>query len=320
MRFRILGRTGLKVSEIGFGCWAIGGNAYGPVRDEDSLGALEASYAAGVNLFDTADVYGEGHSELLLGRFLKDKPRDGIVLATKGGWDFTSGAHRKNFSPDYLRRACEQSLERLGTDHVDLYQLHNPSLELIRSGDAVSTVERLKKEGKVRAIGISVHTEAEALAALADERVGSLQLIFNILDQRMAANVFAGAARRSTGLIVREPLASGLLTGKYPPGHEFPKNDHRRRWDAEKREWDWERVQILRKATGWSNDALVQGALEFVLSFSEVSSAIPGAKTKEQITAGLRASFSPRLAVDDITLLKKIYADNAVFRKGLLPR
>src|SRR3989338_6154403 len=131
MNFRELGRTGLRVSEIGFGAWAIGGSGYGITKDEESLDALEAAWEHGVNFFDTADTYGHGHSEELLAKFLKTKPRQDFVLATKGGWDFYHGGSKKNFDPAYIRFACEQSLKRLGLETIDLYQLHNPSRELI---------------------------------------------------------------------------------------------------------------------------------------------------------------------------------------------
>ena len=168
MKERRLGRTGLRISEIGFGCWPIGGGSYGPVRDENSLDALEVAWDSGVNFFDTADVYGEGHAEELLSRFLKEKSRDRIVIATKAGWDFYHGAHKKDFSPAYLRSACEKSLRRLGVEAIDLFQLHNPSLETIQRKDTVTALELLRKEGKIRFIGISVHTEVEAFAALQD--------------------------------------------------------------------------------------------------------------------------------------------------------
>jgi aryl-alcohol dehydrogenase-like predicted oxidoreductase len=342
MRMRRLGKTGLDVSEVGFGCWAIGGNAYGKVDDRESLEALETAWSGGVNFFDTADTYGEGHSESLLAKFLKGKPRDQVLIATKAGWDFypedlkqccaTADSrprnlvgHRKNFDSDYLRFACEQSLERLGVDHIDLYQLHNPTLEQIRSGDPVSALETLKREGKIRAIGISVHREEEALAAIEDPRVESLQVIFNILDQRMAEHVFAEAEKRNVGMIAREPLASGLLTGKYPPGHEFPKTDHRRRWSSEKREWDWQKVQVIRHVLGnllavGDSGRAAQAALEFVLSFPAITSVIPGAKTKTQVLNHQDAVSAPFLSESDRTRLRALWMDNPLFRKGLLPR
>ncbi len=342
MRTRRLGKTGLEVSEIGFGCWAIGGNAYGKVDDRESLEALETAWSGGVNFFDTADTYGEGHSESLLAEFLKGKPRDQVLIATKAGWDFypedlkqrraiadsesrNFAGHRKNFDGDYLRFACEQSLNRLGVDHIDLYQLHNPTLEQIRSGDPVSTLETLKREGKIRAIGISVHREEEALAAMEDPRVESLQVIFNVLDQRMAERVFAESEKKNVGVIAREPLASGLLTGKYPPGHEFPKTDHRRRWSPEKREWDWQKIQVIRHVLGnplvtGDPGRAAQAALEFVLSFPAIASVIPGAKTKTQALNHQGAVSAPFLSESDKAQLRALWMDNPLFRKGLLPR
>ena len=320
MKERLLGRTGLRISEIGFGCWAIGGGSYGKVRDEDSLEALETAWASGVNFFDTADIYGEGHSEALVGKFLKDKPRDKILIATKGGWDFYHGAHKKNFSSEHLRFACEQSLKRLGIETLDLYQLHNPSLELIRGKEIVGVLEKLKKEGKIRFIGISVHTEAEALAALEDSRVEALQVIFNLLDQRMAKKVFPEALKKGVGIIAREPLASGLLSGKYGPEHEFPKDDHRRRWGREKREADWQKIQRAQQELGSGTSSLPQAALEFILSFKAVSTVIPGAKTKAQALENVAASLKPSLDREAVSRWESLYANEEIFQKGLNPR
>ena len=338
MKERSLGNTGLKISEIGFGCWAIGGNSYGNVRDEESLEALETAWAAGVNFYDTADTYGEGHSEILMGKFLKGKPRDKVFVATKAGWDFypadkkpspfaadlsgkiNHAGHHKNFDPAYLRFACEQSLKRLGIGTIDLYQLHNPSLEQIQKGDTVGVLEGLKREGKIRSIGISVHTEAEALAALKDPRIEVLQVIFNLLDQRMKEKVFPEAQRKQVGILAREPLASGLLTGKYAPAHEFPKNDHRRRWVAEKREIDWKKIRRVQEVLKNKDISLPQAALEYNLAFEAVSSVIPGAKTPAQVVANLKASAEPCADGETFSKLKALYEQESIFRQGLIPR
>jgi aryl-alcohol dehydrogenase-like predicted oxidoreductase len=338
MRKRRLGRTGLEVSEIGFGCWPISGGSYGPVRDEDSLEALETAWDSGVNFFDTADIYGEGHSETLVGRFLKARSRDGMILATKAGWNFypsfpqkfsaltdppakiNHAGHGKNFEPEYIRFACEQSLKRLGVGAVDLYQLHNPPLELIQKGDAVDVLEGLKKEGKIRFIGISVHTVAEALAVLTDVRVHAIQVIFNILDQRMAGRFFPEAAAREVGVIVREPLASGLLSGKYGPSYEFPKNDHRRRWVREKREVDWQKIRLVQKTLGPGAPTLAKAALEFALAFETIATVIPGAKTRAQTLENISASLRPALSREDIERMKGIYAREKIFQRELNPR
>jgi len=337
MKERRFGKTGLRVSEIGFGCWAIGGNAYGPVRDKDSLEALAVAWDSGVNFFDTADIYGEGHSEELLGKFLKDKPRDRCILATKCGWDFYAPwqkpdfvigsleknnhtGHRKNFDAHYIRFACEQSLKRLGTDVIDLFQLHNPSLELIQKGDLVGVLEGLKKEGKIRFIGISVHTEPEAFFVLQDPRIHAIQIVFNFLDQRMAEKILPEADKKDVGVIVREPLASGLLSGKYDPSHEFPKDDHRRRWVPEKREADWQKVQLFRRAVKSRAPTLARAALEFALASDVVSTVIPGAKTRDQAIENVAASSQPSLNREDINGLGALYTREAIFRKGLNPR
>ncbi len=320
MKYRSLGKTGLRVSEIGFGCWPIGGGSYGPVCDENSLDALEAARDSGVNFFDTADVYGEGHAEELLGSFLKDTSRDPVVIATKAGWNFYHGAPQKDFSPDYLRFACEKSLKRLGVGTLDLFQLHNPSLETIRRKEAVTVLEAMRKEGKIRFIGISVHTEAEAFAALQDARVHAIQVIFNLLDQRMAERIFPEAKKKHVGVIVREPLASGLLSGNYSPSYEFPKDDHRRRWLPPKRESDWKKIQCVQKALKSKKMPLVQAALEFTLAFEAVSTVIPGAKTRAQVLENTAASLNPSFVREDVSRLEMLYRREEIFRKELNPR
>lgn len=316
MKYRKLGRTGLEVSEIGFGCWAIGGTGYGPTDDEESLRALEAAWQGGVNFFDTADVYGDGHSENLLARFLKGKPRDKAVVASKAGWDFYSGGgNKKNFKSEHLRFACDESLKRLQLGFIDLYQLHNPSLELIAGGEPVSVLEDLKKQGKIRFIGVSVHTEEEALAVLKDPRVDAVQLVFNLLDQRMLENVFPEAKEKNVGIIAREPLACGLLTGKYKSGHKFAKTDHRNRWTEEKLDLEMEKISKIKSILSTERLPLSRAALEFVLDQEAVSTVIPGAKTVLQIEENMKSSSDPQLRIQESFHLKEIYKREEIFRK-----
>lgn len=330
MKKRKLGKTGIEIPEIGMGCWAIGGTAYGPVSEADALATLEAAWTGGVRFFDTADVYGDGRSEQLIAQFLKGKNRDEVVIATKGGVDFypsslwngaagklTASGNKKNFAPEYLKFACEQSLKRLDTDRIDLYQLHNPNLDQIRAGDAVGTLEVLKKQGKIRHIGISVHTRAEALAAMEDDRVEVLQVIFNMLDQRMADEVFPLAIKKNIGILVREPLASGLLSGRYQPEHVFPKNDHRARWQSEKRRADFDKIQIIQSLIG--NKPLATAALEFVLSEEAVSCVIPGAKTSAQVSANLEAGSRFLLSAEQIQKIRSLFSQDPLFQQYLLP-
>ncbi len=315
MKYRVLGKTGLKVSEIGFGCWAIGGTSYGPTQDAESLEALEAGFEAGINFFDTADTYGHGHSEDLIAQWLKGKARDQVILASKAGWDFYHGGSKKNFDPEYIRFACGESLKRLQINTLDLYQLHNPSLELIKRGEIVSVLEELKKAGKIRFIGISIHTEEEALAAMEDPRVDTLQLVFNLLNQKMAERVFGEAKRKGIGIISREPLACGLLTGKYKSGHQFHKNDHRRRWMPEKLDLELQKVEKLKSILATERLSMAQAALEYALDYDAVSTVIPGAKTKAQVLDNVKASKDPALRIQESNHLKEMVSREEIFRK-----
>ncbi len=315
MKYRTLGRTGIPVSEVGFGCWAIGGTSYGPTDDAQSMEALKAAWNGGVTFFDTADTYGHGHSEELLAKFFKDKPRDKFSVASKAGWDFYHGGSKKNFDPEYLRFACEQSLKRLQLNEIDLYQLHNPSLEKIKAGEIVGVLDDLKKQGKIRFIGISVHTEEDALAAMEDPRVDSLQVIFNLVDQRMAEKVFPMAKAKKIGIIVREPLACGLLTGKYRPGHKFAKTDHRNRWTLEKLELEYTKLSKLTAILATQRLTLTRAALEYILDFDTVSTVIPGAKTVDQVAENILASNDPKLRIEESYHLREIYQREEIFKK-----
>lgn len=317
MKYRIFGKTGSHVSEIGFGCWAIGGNSYGTVKDEESLEALQLAYERGVNFFDTADIYGQGHSEEILSKFLKKKPRDRIFIASKVGFDFYHGAVKKNFDANYIRFACESSLKRLKVEAIDIYQLHNPSVDVLGEGNALETLQKLQREGKIRFMGVSVHSEEEALRSLEDERVQSLQVIYNLIDQRMAHRVFGEAYAKGVGIIAREPLACGMLTGKYPADHEFPKNDHRRGWRREQIALEIKKVERLKTIIATDRLTLPRAALEFVLDNDYVSTVIPGMKRKEQVYENLSATEKPELRPQESSILRNLFTEDPVFSEGL---
>lgn len=317
MKYRALGKTKLQVSEMGFGCWALGGTAYGPVRDEESLDALETAWERGINFFDTADIYGHGHSEKVLAQFLKGKPRAKVILATKVGHDFYHGGVKKDFTAEYIREACYKSLARLELETLDVYQLHNPSLEIIKKGEAVGALEELKKEGKIRFIGVSIYSEEEALACLEDPRVETLQVILNLIDQRMARGVLDTARTKEVGVIAREPLACGLLTGKYDLDHQFPKDDHRRGWMRQKRELDLKKIEKLKTIFPSERISFVRAALEFVLDFEEIATVIPGAKTRAQVLENLLAVEDPRLRAQESSHLRDFYRREKIFKEGL---
>src|SRR3989475_12698675 len=217
MKTRILGRTGLKVAEIGFGAWAIGGNAhgnsYGPTEDAESSAAVRGAVEVGVNFIDTADVYGWGHSEEIVGESLEGH-RDDVHLATKVGGDFYPGGVRMNFDPGYIAFALERSLHRLRTDHVDLYQLHNPPFAMMADPATYEVLDELQAENKVRHYGVSVHEPLEAVMAIQTGKASVIQVPFSLMRQEWIEEVFPLAERYKVGIVAREPVAKGLLAGE----------------------------------------------------------------------------------------------------------
>ena len=233
MHYRRLGRTDLQVSEVGFGAWAIGGNkhghSYGPTDNAASLQAIARALELGCTFFDTADIYGHGLSEKLLGQALQ-KCRHDCVIATKVGNDFYHGPLRQNFDPDYIRFAVDKSLERLRTDYIDLYQLHNPPLMMLQRGEHYGILEELKQTGKIRYYGVSVHDAYEGTMAIHTGKPDVIQVVYNLLRPDAREELLPLAQEHDIGLIGREPLASGMLTGKYTAETTFPDGDMRASW------------------------------------------------------------------------------------------
>lgn len=316
MRGRVLGRTDMDVPEIGFGAWAIGGdahgNSYGPTDDAISLQAVQRAIDLGAGFVDTADVYGWGHSEELLGTAIKDR-REDVRIATKVGGDFYHGGVRMDFSPPYIEFALDQSLERLNTDYVDLYQLHNPPLALMGDPATYDVLDRLQAENKVRHYGVSVHQPMEAIMAVQTGKPTVIQLPFSLFRQEWIDEVFPLAAKYKVGLIAREPLANGLLTGKYDEDATFPHGDFRHQWPPE-----MVRTQVLaarRLASFLVQDdrTLAQAALKFVLAFPEVSVTIPGAKTPAHAEENMGASQAPDLTPNEIEQARELYENRFDF-------
>lgn len=299
MRYVPLGQTGLTVSEIGFGAWAIGGNAYGnsygPTEDATSIAAIRTALEQGCTFFDTADVYGYGHSETVLGEALRGV-RPLPVIATKAGGNFYSGSTRMDFSPDYLRYAIEQSLVRLGLERIDLYQLHNPTAELIVQGEAIGVLSELKAAGKIGHIGVSVFTPAEAMCCLADSRIEAIQLVYNLLRREMEGQVLETAQLKGVAIVAREPLVNGFLAGKRGPADNFEPGDIRYTMPGQYKAQLAGAAEAIREilearsAAGGPPRALAQVALQFVLRHPAVSVVIPGIKTPEQAIENLAAS------------------------------
>jgi aryl-alcohol dehydrogenase-like predicted oxidoreductase len=325
MHYRRLGRTEMMVSEIGFGAFPIGGGMWGRVDDSESLAALQSAFDLGVNFFDTADVYGHGRSEELIGRVFGQaaSKRANVIIATKVGFDFRAGEPaRPNFDPAYIRLALEASLARLGTDYVDLYQLHNPPQKLAKDDAVWETLRDLKAEGKVRFYGVSARTANDAHAYLkaamrTDGSPGqarhfgdTLQVAYNLVDQEAASKgIFVEAHRQDWGLISRVPLASGLLSGKYRSSHKFPPGDFRGDWSRERLLETVSRVEALR-FLATPERSMAQAALTFALSQQPISTVIAGAKTREQVEANVAASELAPLSEEEVRQAEALYASN----------
>lgn len=318
MRYRTLGATGFSVSEIGFGAWGIGGDsngavAYGPTDDETSHRAVRSAFECGINFFDTADFYGFGHSETVLGHALRDVRGD-VVIATKAGMLSASG--EQDFSPEHLLRSLEKSLSRLGTDYIDLFQLHSPPLDLLLRDDrSVATLERLRREGRIRAYGISARSPDDALIAVRDLGFRCVQVNFNLLDQRAVENgLFELCQREGAGVIGRTPLCFGFLTGQYSAGTQFDLTDHRSRWSPEQRE-HWARALglFLAKVKSNAEQTPAQFALRFCLSFPAISTVIPGMLTEEHVSENALASELGALPAAERAAIVEVYRDNRFF-------
>lgn len=306
MKYRILGKTGLKVSEIGFGAWAIGGNkygnSYGNTDDAESLKSLTYAFDHGCNFFDTADLYGYGHSEKLIGNLVSQINRSEIVIATKVGANFYSGGVKMDFSPEYIKKAVDQSLLRLNTDYIDLYQLHNPSLEIIKDGEVFEVMRELKKLGKIRAFGVSIDESIEGIEAIKWAGVDTVQLVYNILDPEAKDEFFEQAELAKIGLIIREPLANGLLTGKYNENSYFPFGDIRHSWPVSFIIHRTNSAKQIKKLLSDEVDTLTKFSLKFASNPLCVGTVIPGCKNLEQTIENILAGDIRQLNQHEINL------------------
>ncbi len=308
MEYRTLGSTGIEVSEIGFGAWAIGGDAWGPVEDDASIAAMRRALELGVTFIDTADVYGGGHSEELVAQVIRGR-RDDVVVATKGG---LMGHHRDPSGPpvydrpEKVRDALENSLRRLGTDYVDLYFDHLWWDTHEETEAFIAALVQLKAEGKIRAAGVSTDDLGYIQHFNADGGLDVVQLEYSILNRDAEREILPYLHDRGVGVVVRGPLQKGLLTGKFTPDTTFPDGDIRADWPSE--DWyqsDLRRVERLRRLER-QGQTMGQAALRFVLSHPAVSAAIPGGKTPAQVATNAAASVRPLLSAEDLQLIDQV--------------
>ncbi len=317
MHYRIFGRTGWQVSEVGFGAWAIGGG-WGTVSDADAIDALHAAIDQGVNFIDTADVYGDGRSERLIAQVLKERSEQ-VYVVTKAGRRLdphvAEGYNREN-----LTAFIERSLKNLDVDALDLVQLHCPPTEVYYRPEVFGILDDLVKAGKIKYYGVSVEKVEEAIKAIEYPNVQSVQIIFNIFRQRPADLFFDLARQRQVGILARVPLASGLLTGKMTRQTRFPEDDHRNfnrygesfdvgeTFSGVDYETGLEAVERLRPMVP-QGASMAQFALRWILMFDAVSTVIPGAKNRRQATDNAQAADLPPFSDEVMARIKSIYDD-----------
>ena len=303
MNTRNLGRTGRSVGEIGLGTWQLGGG-WGDVTEDVALDTLRTAAEQGITFFDTADVYGDGRSERVIGQFLKEARRE-FFVATKLGRSGDPG-WPANFTRDAVRRHTEASLSRLGVDAIDLTQLHCVPTGVLKRGELFGWLEELKREGKIKAYGASVESMDEALWCLTQPGCVSLQIIFNALRQKPIAELFAAAKAKSVALIVRLPLASGLLSGRMTKATTFAPDDHRH-FNRDGQAFNVGETFAglpFEKAVGLADEmkrfvpsgwTMAEFALRWILDHDAVSVVIPGARNPQQVLANVRAAERPPL-------------------------
>ncbi len=317
MNYRPLGRTGFSVSEVSFGAWAIG-SAWGAVNDDESIAALHRAIDLGVSFIDTADVYGDGHSERLVAQVLRDRPGERIYVATKAGRrldpHISSGYNREN-----LTAFVDRSLKNLATDCLDLVQLHCPPPEVYYRPDVFGVLDDLVSQGKIRFYGVSVEKVEEALKAIEFPGVQTVQIIFNMFRLRPTERFFPEAKARQVGILARVPLASGMLTGKMTAATQFAGDDHRQ-FNRHGESFDvgetfsgvpydvaLQAVEELRPLVP-PGATMAQFALRWILMFDAVTCTIPGAKRPSQTEDNVGAASLAPLTAETMTRVEEIYS------------
>jgi aryl-alcohol dehydrogenase-like predicted oxidoreductase len=328
MRYRTFGTTDLTASEVGFGVWTVGTTMWG-IKDETvGIRLLQEALDLGITFYDTADVYGDGLGETILAKAFQGK-RDRVVYSTKFGYDFYNhpgvqpGQRERpqDWRPEYVRRACEESLRRLGTDRIDLYQLHNPRIDTLRRDDLFAELARLKEAGKIRHYGatlgpaIDIRQAAEGTCCVAERRMVT-QIIYNMLEQQIGQPLIPLAKQYGVGLMVRVPHSSGLLEGRYAGGTTFGADDHRFfrvNTDARKKAWlddGLKKVARLSFLTEGTGRTTAQAAIRWILAEPCFACVLPNIYAEEQLREFAGASDVPDLTPDEVRMVGELHARN----------
>jgi len=321
MKFRTFPKTNLTVSEVGFGVWTVATGWWGEKTDDEAIALLRAARDCGINFFDTADTYGNGRGEDLLRQAFGPQP-EGVVYATKFGYDIYSQADARrgqrelpqNFSPEFVRFACEKSLERLGIDAIPLWQIHNARMDSIVNDELWATLDDLKREGKVLHAGVALGPAngwlTEGIAAMRHRDIASLQVIHNVLEQHPGGDFFPDARAHNVGLLVRVPHSSGMLEGKYTADTVFPAGDHRRH---RPRSWltnGIKKLETLKFLTQGRGQTLGQAAIKFILAEESVTSVLPNIYDEEQLREFAAAPDLPDLTAGDLSRIAELERTN----------
>lgn len=315
MKYRLLGKTGFEVSEVSLGTWQLGGRWGEPFSDQTADTILNEAIDGGVNFIDSADVYNAGMSEKAIGKVLKSRSEN-IYVASKCGRQLKPHSSEA-YQPAVLRAFVEDSLKRLGVERLDLIQLHCPPTEVYYRPEIFELFDQLKQEGKIGHLGVSVEKVEEALKAIEFENVTTVQIIFNMFRFRPSELFFEQARKKNIGVIVRVPLASGLLSGKFGADSKFLKDDHRHfnrngemfdkgeTFSGVNYETGLKAVDELKEV--FAGQHLAQSALKWVLMFNEVSTVIPGASNPGQLKSNLEVSGLPALTSQQMEAVRRVY-------------
>ena len=311
MQYRQFGRTELSVSDIGFGCWQLGGG-WGRQDDREGIRALQVAFDKGVTFYDTAMAYGNGHSEQILGKVFK-KGRDKIKIASKISPEINiwpaldTDPVEKSFAAEWIVECTEKSLKRLNTDYIDIQQFHCWADPWLESGDWLQAVEKLKKEGKIRYFGVSTNDwdPYNTVSLIESDLIDSVQVIYNLFDQRAAEKLLPAALKHQVGIIVRVPFEEGLLTGKFKPGVQWEKGDWRANWMTDERlKTATPRIEALQQESKEFGLDLPSLSLQFILAHPAVSVVIPGMRKVEHVKANTAVSDLAPLSQD---VLDRLY-------------
>jgi len=327
MKHRTIGTTDVNVSEVGFGVWTVATTWWGVKDEAFGIRLMQQAFDAGITFFDTADTYGNGLGETILAKALGGK-RDRLTIGTKFGYDFYQNTSRRgheelpqDWRPEYVRRALEESLKRLQTDHIDIYQLHNPRIDALQRDDLFATLEALKQEGKIRAFGpalgpaIAERQIEEGAYAIEHRRTDIVYIIYNLLEQMLGQSLFPLARQKHRSMLVRVPHASGLLDGTVTPQTVFGEDDHRFHrvsTDEKKRLWQvngLKKVEQIRFLLDGGR-TLGQAAIQCILAEPSVASVLPNIYNEQLLREFAEAPNTPAITPEELSRVGRLYAES----------